>query len=558
MQWSSAQRKFVLALLAVATVAAVSCFWGIGIGLPSNQRLISTFGENYTNVPTSVLADAISHGVGERSEFMERDKIENYGELARLSVYFDAVRSYNPDEFHTFKVLSHLYSNRTILPESYAYGNFYFYQMAVPLGIAKILGLLKVMPPEQYLTQPDNFANFYLAGRIWLVLYAIGTAIFIFLTTWRLTKSLPASLAAGVLFAVLPIVALSGKTVKVDMVLAFWSSFTLYFAVRLSQKFRWRDFIWVGVGIGLSAGTKYPGALLALVPFVLILPYKFKYLKQLSVCAVVSLFTFIAVTPAVYLDFNLWWFDFCGLQSGIARTEPFALLVWDAVCQYTADNMVFSILLLIAFTQIKLIWRSPFLRSGVVFMLAVFLLTSQGQPNSESYLLPMLVMSAILIAAVTPKFIVWSGIFILFGFTLAYNQTACRENVRLTAANWINEHIPAGASIGMRRYPVSYRALMLDPEKYDLRNELEQTKADTLAADYYIDSSFEWDQTLFDERCRTNQRPSPTEQHQIIAQFEEIPYWYDLIPLTRNSYRINYFYEVVRPRFTIYKKQINL
>ena len=141
--------RVILPPLLVAIVSIAVTGWGITLGLPSSQRLESIFPNRAElEEKSQELAGFIAKGGGERSEFLERDTLDNFGELARYSPYLDMVRSYNPDEFHTFKVLARMYRDRTILPGSYAYGNFYFYQMAPPLGIGYMLGALNPQQPE--------------------------------------------------------------------------------------------------------------------------------------------------------------------------------------------------------------------------------------------------------------------------------------------------------------------------------------------------------------------------------------------------------------------------
>lgn len=560
----------ILPPLLVAVVSVAVTGWGITLGLPSQERLESVFPDRVElESKAQELAGFIAAGGGERSEFLERDTLENFGELAGYSPYLDMVRSYNPDEFHTFKVLARMYRERTLLPGSYAYGNFYFYQMAPPLGAGYILGRLKPQPPEYYLLNPDEFAPFYLAGRWWVVLYTAATALLIYFAAAKLSGR-TAGVFAGLFFALTPITVLAGKTVKADMLVTFWSMLAVYLSINMTERGRQRDYLLVGVAIGCAAATKYTGVLAAVIPVAWVIIDRFRPWKKLFLAGFAALATFLILTPAVFLDSGLWWFDLQGLRSGVGRGDPWYLLLGDAAVQYSFDAVVNSGWILAFFfavpALIAALWSS--LRRSATypdavkplpyFIILLFIVTAQGQPNSESYLLPALAVWAVIfgITAIRNKYLTAAGIAViasLFLWSAAYDQTAAGKNARLTAAEWINANIPAGSSIGMRRYPVSYRSIMLNPEKYDLRNELENGRDATLNADYYIDCSFEWDQVPLAQRCFAAHRPPPTVNHQLIAEFEAEPELINLIPLSRPGYRINYFFEVVRPRFAVYK-----
>lgn len=556
-------------LVVVLSIAITG--WGITLGLPSSQRAESVFQDRAgLSAKTPELTEFIASGGGMRSEFMERDRLENFGELAQYSPYLDMVRSYNPDEFHTFKVLAHMYRERTFLPGSYAYGNFYFYQMAPPLGIGYILGLLTPQPPEHYLENPDDFAPFYLAGRWWIIFYTAATALLVYLATAKISGK-TAGIFAGLFFAFTPIAVLAGKTVKADMPVTFWTMLAVYFSIGVVERGRWRDYVLVGAAIGCAAATKYTGVLAAVIPVAWVIMDRFRPWKKLLIAGLTAAAVFLILTPAVFWDFKLWWFDLQGLRSGVGRSDPWYWLLGDAVMQYTFDALRHSGWILAFFIAVPalfaVLWSSfgkkrlypdP-VKPLPYFIIILFIITAQGQPNSESYLLPALAAWAVIfgVTVVRNRYLSAAGILVvtsLFLWSAAYNQVAAAKNIRLTAAEWIYENIPAGASIGMRRYPVSYRSIMLNPDKYDLRNELENGKDATLNADYYIDSSFEWDQVPLFQRCFSAHRPPPTENHQLIAEFEANPVLLNIFPLTRPAYRINYFFETVRPRFTIYKR----
>ncbi|MEA4863467.1 MAG: phospholipid carrier-dependent glycosyltransferase [Victivallaceae bacterium] len=546
--------KHLLAIAVITAVSLTATLFGIGHGLPSAKRLSTCFGGPETvEAKLPLLRQAMRDGVAERSEFRERDKIENYGELAKLSPYFDSVRSYNPDEFHTFKVLSSMYSRRSLLPGSYAYGNFYFYQMAVPLAAARLTGCIVPREPAHYLVHPEDFAAFYLWARAWTALYALATALLLYFTVAKLGSRFAGMLAA-LAFAALPLTALVGKAVKPDMPVTFWTTLALFFAAFIPDKRAWWSYLACGAAIGCAAATKYTGVLVAVVPLVVALPALRTDWKKLAACAAVSAAVFLLLTPAVFFDFQLWKTDLAGLGTGVARHLPWYRMLAFGVIDYFAysglsimsiGTVLFSLATVAALFVPGCKPRSY--RYGLIaFAVLTFAVTCFGQPHSDSYLLPAVAGACLLIALAAMR--IWKLGFrgklavlallaiplLEFADAMAWDQKAAAErDPRLEAAKWVHENIAPGSSIGMRRYPVAYRSVMLDPEKYDLRNELENGREAALDSGWYIDCSLEWD----------NRAPG-------LPGFEPVA----IFGPHRDS-RINYYFETIDPVITIYRKK---
>ncbi|MDD4816558.1 MAG: glycosyltransferase family 39 protein [Victivallaceae bacterium] len=545
--------KHLFPILAITVLSLTATIRGITIGLPSDDRIEASFGSGEKVAEKSgVLAAAIASGAAERSEFRERDTIENFGELAALSPYFDSVRSYNPDEFHTLKVLASMYKRRSPLPGSYAYGNFYFYQMGTLAAAGRMFGILEPHSETYFLTHPSAFAPFYLWLRGGMVFFTLATALLLYAAGTMMHGRMLGFLAAAT-FTTLPVAALAGKSIKPDMPVTFWTVLALFFAVNLTRKPEWKYYLLCGAAIGAAAATKYTGVLAAAVPFTICCAAGFRDWKKLSGCAAAAAAVFALLTPALFFDFPLWKFDLLGIHSGIAGARPWYEQLWCEGLNYLISpvrnqagltGVEFALFTAAAlFTLIRLFFRfDVFAAALLAFCAVIFSVTCLGQPHSESYLLPGYAAGALLFfqpfavfARRVPLLPVAALIFPAAAFcdSMRWDAMCAAENPRLSATRWVNANIPSGTAVGMRRYPVAYRSLILDPEKYDLRNELENGRAAALDADYYIDCSFEWD----------DRRPEFS-GHTPVAGFGP-----------RRDFRINYFYETVAPRITIYRKK---
>lgn len=122
-------KKNILILLLICAGALFLNLRGISFGLPSEERMkISLGGREEVEKMLPAIRSALKRNIAERSEAFEK-KAENFTELAKLSPYFDQVRSNNPDEFFTFKNITHMVKNRTACPSMFNYGPFYYYQV---------------------------------------------------------------------------------------------------------------------------------------------------------------------------------------------------------------------------------------------------------------------------------------------------------------------------------------------------------------------------------------------------------------------------------------------
>ena len=116
-----------------------------------------------------------------------------------------------------------------------------------------------------------------------------------------------AGLAAGALFAVLPLSVRFAHLANVDSPQVFWSSLALLFALRVVESGRWRDALWAGVCTGLSMATKYPGAL-ACVPVFVACGLRFGWFRgPIWLSGLAAGGVFAVCSPYVLLDWSSAW-----------------------------------------------------------------------------------------------------------------------------------------------------------------------------------------------------------------------------------------------------------
>lgn len=550
---------------------------GITTGLPSAERLdVSLGGVAAMEKMLPEIRDAVASGLGNRSEFLEKGNADNFRQLAYFSPYFDQLRTFNPDEFFTFKVLKNMAANRTINTGYYIYGPFYFYQIGASLAFCRATGIIsQVKAPSYYLTHPEDFASFFLCGRIFTALMAASAVAVTFLIGYRIGR-LPLAVFAASLLAFIPLFSLAAKFIKPDDITVFWTSLVILFAVPVLARPNWIYYILSGICIGLSAGCKYPAAVNAsyLVMFHLLrrcpeIKNGGKWLVRddfkLAAAGGISIAAFLASCPPVILDWATFSSDLQWTQS-VARTgDIFENIIDSAMC-YSYDALFYTVgipgFIAIAGGVILCIFKPGKVWIGMFPGILLFLfVASRGSDTSDAYMLPACIPLCLMAGRLVfyPKNRIFSAaaaVLIIagtFSYSLAYANAACGENVRLTAAKWINQNIRGGSIIGSLLYPVGYRLPMVSPEKYHLVNfKIDGFRAFE-KADYHIYSSFDWDARNWYGRVVSGEGPPLIPGTVKIIEFENAPRaFFGLLPLRRN-HRLNHYFEVVAPIISIYK-----
>lgn len=164
-------------------------------------------------------------------------------------------QSENPDEKKTFIILSHMRPWKLQFEPLYAqYGGAFVYPFGAFLGAAHLLGLARVTPDlAHYLAHPEDMGRLYLFGRLFILVFHLGTLWVVHILGRRLGGP-RAGPAAALLFAVAPFVAVGSHVLKPHPVSAFWLALAAFFMVRAVEAGRRKDFLVCGVCAGLATG----------------------------------------------------------------------------------------------------------------------------------------------------------------------------------------------------------------------------------------------------------------------------------------------------------------
>lgn len=575
-------KRNIIILLAICALALFLNLRGISFGLPSEERLkISLGGREEVEKMLPAIRGALQRNIAERSEALQK-KPENFTELAALSPYFDQVRSNNPDEFFTFKNITYMVKNRTPCPSMFNYGPFYYYQVGGALFIAKLLGFADTgRDTEYYLLNPEKMAPFYLAGRILTAILMTFAGAAVFLTGYRLGK-LPTAVFSSLLFCFLPLVNLAGKAIKPEASLMLFSALTLLFSIPAMKRVLWKDYLLSGVFIGLATAGKYPGVLNCtyIVMFHLIRRYSEwksrpaearKLLVRddwkLVTAGIVSAAVFFMVNFAVILNFSGFLGDVLGM-AGSSRGGSILLNMLDSFLCYFQDGFWYTLgipaVIAMSCAVLYNIFKPSRLWLGCLPGILLFLyISSKGLKTSDAYFMPALIPLCLLTGVWIFKLKnralrISAAVLVLvgtFSYCWAYNQVTVNRNVRLTAAEWINANIPAGSTICFLYYPVFYRTPMVSPTRYKLVSQFIQGDDIAATADYYVQTSYQWESADFWERFQYGEDKTPAPGFTRIKEFEVVPKaFFGLLPLPRD-HRLNHYFENIMPKIIIFKRE---
>jgi len=148
-------------------------------------------------------------------------------------------------------------------PHFFDYPGLYFY---VQLGVAVLRFLVGATRGEWTALDQVDASDFYLWGRAVTALLGTLTVLLVYRVAMR-WGARHAALAAG-LMAVMPLHVRESHYVLTDVPETFFVTLTLLLTFAAHERERASSFAWAGAAAGLAAATKYPGALVIVVPLI--------------------------------------------------------------------------------------------------------------------------------------------------------------------------------------------------------------------------------------------------------------------------------------------------
>jgi len=464
--------------------------WGLAWGAPSRQRArLEGSVDRARKLPPELLQKSwqIWGSRGRRSQVA--DLYPRH--------LFNPIRSYHPDEYQVFKSLSNMRPGKLDFdPKNYIYPSLHTYLVGAAIGACGLLGVVKLERDlGYYFDHPDEMGRMYIVGRALSLLAALGALALV----WRVGGPVVGLLALA-LFAVMPALAVHSHHLTRDTLgaLAAVALFACCRNIARSGQARWFDL--AGAAAGLCVGCQYFAVVLwALVPLAGVLWLRREGgPKGPVVSGVVASLVVMAAVFAVTSPYHLLRADRFLADVGSETTHMGGGgLVARALSLGWAVHLPRMLPALVGWAVV------PVVALGVVWALArredddwlllawvavwAVVVGLDGRAYSRYYV-PILPALALLGARglwatwrLSERLVPWppartAAATALVGAVLCFagmNSAAwcelyATENVRTIAGEWIAANVPAGASIGVTKWPWQYEMPPIDPVKYRL------------------------------------------------------------------------------------------
>ena len=396
------------------------------------------------------------------------------------------LQSRHPDEKKSFIILSRMRPWRLeFRPEYVFYGGAFIYPLGACLGAAHLAGLATITSDmSHYLMNPADMGRLYLAGRLFMLLFQLGTILLLYRIGLRLSGR-PAGIVAALLAALSPFVLVNAHILKPHSYSAFWALAAVYGLLEAASSGRRRDLVLCGLSAGMAGGSNF--SLVALCAIPALAPLVAARRPRWTDCALAvaaALAVFVAANPYFIFDYKdfAWDVGYVGKQgvSWSARGLSTAFAQAASGVGLAASALGLAGLVVLSFSRCR---EKAMLSRGCLILLVLlwgkFGVFFQGDDPSALRLLhfPVLLSfvlgSVLLFEARVPR---------ALRFALAcalLAETALRGSVALAnlhiaagprstfsqAADWIEAAVPAGAEVGLSRYPEPSHT---PPFRYDL------------------------------------------------------------------------------------------
>jgi hypothetical protein len=412
-------------LAGTIVIALVLRLWGIGWGLPNQQRIFSLHPDEGVNLIEGVLDEG--------------------------------------------NVKAHL--NLRL----YNYGTLYFYMWQVAAEVNKTYSFANLpRTDEPTYNTPLSPASVILCGRLISCLFGALTSLMVYLLATRLFGKRAGLIAAG-LHAIFPLAVLNAHYATVDATACFFVAGALWAAVRALDAPSHQNWLIAGVWVGLSAATKYNAILVGLAPITcLILMWRTdKRLPLVNAGLLVLglLLAFFLTCPAPLLDSAEFWKDVT-YEIGKSQQGMGYLFADTGLGWWYHLNMSLRIglgvpLLLLSLGGLIYSFVAHRRQDAplLAFLVAYYGVIGFAQVRFARYVLPLLPAFSVLAARLlttTPSRTGWrramaaaGGIIAILGTlnAISFDTLATGSDVREKALEFIQRNVPQGSDIAFATTP---------------------------------------------------------------------------------------------------------
>ena len=379
-------------------------------------------------------------------------------------------QSDNPDEKKTFIILSRMRPRKLDFKPLYVqYGGAFVYPFGVWLGLAHAARLARLTPDlAYYLTFPDAMGRLYRLGRLYILLFHLGTIVALY-ELGRMLAGRRAGAAAAALFALAPLVIVQSHVLKPHPVAAFWFVIAGLFAAIAAERGRPIDHLACGVAAGLGAGANLTLAFGAALPLLARLVggpggWAAPLVGAAAATAVAAgANPYLLTSPRDYAwELTVYFRPHFSaaprdLFALIARSAPRgmgaacgALVAFGVFCAFFSSDRRRRALALACAGGAALLWLRVSSAGGSEATLRFFygpFALSCALAGAALIERPRPI-AALLLAAALAESGLRSAVYLA-----NLSRGAGSRSTRSAAADWIDAHVPAGAEVGLLRPP---------------------------------------------------------------------------------------------------------
>jgi 4-amino-4-deoxy-L-arabinose transferase-like glycosyltransferase len=379
----------------------------------------------------------------------------------------------HPDERQLILVANTIHFWDQLNPHFFNYGSLPIYMVK---GVSQLGDFLLG-------THLATYDNMLYVGRTLSIVFDLGTLFLIYLIARSLFKKESVGLFAALLYAISFFPIQNSHFFVVDVFLTFFVTGSFYFLIQFLRKPSYKTIIWISILSAAGIATKI--SMLIFLPVIITtlfvglkgkLVQRFGSVLLFGACTLMAYFIFM---PYAYLSFSKFTQD-TFLQTQMSKDAyifPYTLqYVYTFPYIYFLKNIfLWGLGPVISFLSIigtvfsvnhiyehrlwkKLSKKVIIFAVFAVFYLLYFILIGRSAVKFMRYMLPLypcLILLAAYAAETLKKKALWiPPIFIVAAFiwTVSFVHIYSVEHTRITATNWILQHIPAGTPLAVEHW----------------------------------------------------------------------------------------------------------
>jgi 4-amino-4-deoxy-L-arabinose transferase-like glycosyltransferase len=432
---------------------------------------------------------------------------------------------YHPDEPDYVRIAQGIFKTGDLNPHAFNYPSLFFYLNTLaylPFYAAGELfgafdGRGDILTPVSYLQgiTVAPLPEAFMLGRLLTVAFGVGSVLLVYLIGAHLLGSRWVGLLGALIFAVSPTNVVNSRLITPDTFLVFFILLAFWCVVQVYRHGGTRHFIYAGVAIGLVAGTKYNGVLIALTLVAALLlkrGWRGVLEPRLYLAGLLSAVTFLATTPFAIFDYPRFMADLSyeatHYSTGHLGMEGETLLFY-----LTHFRNYEGLIVLLGLVEVVrgIAARRKEIVLLSVFPVAYFLFINQFVVRNDRTLMPLLpfvyLLGASLIGWLAQAAAKWRGgsgvkaarwaamaalglviaTSLLFPLERMIALTSYRIegiNSRQDAMRWIGENVPPGSRVAIEAY-----SPYVDPGRYTVYGLTRMTE---YPAQWYVDNRIEY------------------------------------------------------------------